>query len=206
MSDFFQPDNPIIRFLSRFFDLMVLNFLFIISCIPIVTIGAATSAMYFITIKMQSGNEPGIVKGYLKVFRQNFKQATLLWLPVLLGIVFLGADLYIIYRVLDPQFIFLQYPVFITLFILVSIMIYAFPLLSNYECNTKQLLKNSILISLSNIPTTIFIIVIHIIIIYVSSLSGKNLIIILSFALFFGFAALSYFFSIFIAKIFDRYI
>lgn len=204
MNHFFQPDNPIMRFLSKFCDLMFLNCLFLLSCIPLITIGAAISAMYYMVLKMHQDEEPSIAKGYFKAMRDNFKQATLVWLPLLFCFIFFGADLYIIYNIIDPSYNWLQVPVWIIIFILISILIYAFPLLSSFECTTKQLLKNAILLSLSNIPTTIFIAAVHIAILYLCFLSNELLVVIGSLALFFGCAAMAYFFALFLGRIFAR--
>ena len=66
MRRFFNPENPIMCFLSKLFDLILLNFLFLLSCIPVITAGAALSALYYIVLKMQHDEEPSIIKGYCK--------------------------------------------------------------------------------------------------------------------------------------------
>lgn len=204
MKNLFHPENPVIKFLSHFYDIMVLNFFFIITSLPVFTIGASICAAYHITLKLADGEEPYIIKGYFKAFRENFKQATLLWIPLLFAIVFFSADLFIIYNVIDKKYEFLQIPVWIFIFVIVSLIIYAFPLLSTYECTTKQLLKNAVLLSLANFPTTVFITVLHIGILYIASTSGRNLVIVGSLALFFGFAGVMYFCSVFLLRIFQK--
>lgn len=204
MKNPFNPENPITKFLSHFYDLMVLNFFFIITSLPIFTIGASICAAYHITMKLVDGEDPYIIKGYFKAFRENFKQATLLWVPLLFAIIFFSADLYIIYNVIDKRYEFLQFPVWILIFVIVSLIIYSFPLLSSYECSTKQLLKNAVLLSLANFPTTIFIVVLHLAILYIASTSGRNLVIVGSLELFFGFAAFMYFCSLFLLRIFRK--
>ena len=204
MSNLFSPENPLIRFLHHFFDLMLLNALFIITCIPVFTIGAATSAMYHMTLIMIEGEDPYIAKGYFHSFKENFKQATLLWIPLFLAGLFFAVDLYIIYQVIDPGYSYFQFPVWFFIFIIISLMIYAFPLLGNYQNTTKQVLKNAILLSISNFPTTIFIVVLHLGIMYIASISAKSLVIVGSLALFFGFAGVAYFCSLFLARIFHK--
>ena len=204
MNNLFNPENPIIRFLHHFFDVMLLNALFIITCIPIFTIGTAITAMYHMTLTMIDGEDPYIVKGYFRSFRENFKQATLLWIPLFLAGLFFAVDLYIIYQVIDPGYSYLQFPVWIFIFIIISLIIYAFPLLGNYQNTTKQILKNAILLSISNFPTTIFIVVLHLGIMYIASASAQSLVIVGSLALFFGFAGVAYFCSLFLAKIFHK--
>ena len=205
MKNLFNPQNPLMKFLSHFFDIMVLNFFFIITSLPLFTIGASLSATYHMTLKLVDGEEPYIIKGYLKAFRENFRQATLLWIPLMAAILFFSVDLFIIYRIIDKRYEFLQIPVWIFLFVIVSLVIYAFPLLSSYQCTTRLLLKNAVLLSIANFPTTVFIVVLHMGILYIASTSGRNLVIVGSLALFFGFAGIMYFCSLFLLRIFRKY-
>ena len=76
----FSHDSRFMQTLTRVTDLIVLNICFLISCIPIVTIGAANAAMYTLCFRMLRDEDNGIVKSYFRAFRDNFKQATLLWL------------------------------------------------------------------------------------------------------------------------------
>ncbi|MDD6401820.1 MAG: DUF624 domain-containing protein [Lachnospiraceae bacterium] len=204
MSNFFQQDNPLFRFMGRFFDLMHINLLFILTSIPLFTIGASLSASYSICLKIINNEEPSITKEYFKAFKLNFKQATIIWLSLLFGLCFFGYDLYIIYCVIDPKYLFIQVPVWIIIALLVSIFIYSFPQIGRFESTTKNIVKNSILISLSNLPVTIFYVVIHLILYYLTFVEYKNIIIAFSLVIFFGFAAIIYFFSIFFNRIFDK--
>lgn len=205
MSNFFNINNPIMRFLSIFCDLILLNILFIISCLPIFTIGSAISSLYYITLQMINGDDPYIFKGYWKAFRNNFKQATCIWIPVCIAIAFFCFEIYLIYNVIDPVYTILQYPILIIMFAILSIIIYAFPLLACFKNTTKQLLKNSILLSIGNIPTTIFITVLHIAIITIASISGKAFVTVFSIAIFFGFSGVAYFCSLFLNQIFKKH-
>lgn len=204
MRRFFQPENPVMRLLSKAFDLMLLNFLFLISCIPVITAGAAISALYYMVLKMHRDEETYIVKGYFNAFKNNFRQATLIWIFLLFFFIFFGVDLYIIYAVIDPVYRWLQVPVWIIIFILLSVLIYAFPLLSSYESSTKLLLKNSVLLSLGNFPTTVFIAVIQMVLIRFSTSSARSFILTGSVALFIGCALLAYFYGLFFQRIFSR--
>ena len=96
MNRLFNIDNPVMQFLSKMFDLVVLNLIFILSCIPVITIGASISALYYVCLKMLRGEDPYIWQNYWKAFRQNFKQSTIVWLLFLAAVVILGMDFYII--------------------------------------------------------------------------------------------------------------
>ena len=72
---FFSLDSKFSQIMGRVFDLMMLNIIFLIMCIPIVTIGANFTAMYYVTLKMIKNEETYIFRTYWKSFRENFKQA-----------------------------------------------------------------------------------------------------------------------------------
>ena len=80
MNGFFNMDSPVMRFLSRVCDLMILNLLCLICCIPIITIGASITALYSVTLKMVKGEETYIVKGFFHALKQNFKISTIMTL------------------------------------------------------------------------------------------------------------------------------
>ena len=68
--------NPIIRILEKFGDLFVLNLIFVLACIPFVTIGAAVTALFTMTNKMVRNEEGTMWNGFWKAFRDNFKIGT----------------------------------------------------------------------------------------------------------------------------------
>lgn len=90
MSSLFSPNSKFSIFMTRVFDLFVLNMLFLLSSIPFVTIGTASTSVYYITLKMAAGTDTYIVKPYFKVFKENFKKSTIVWcITALIGVVLL---------------------------------------------------------------------------------------------------------------------
>ena len=90
MKKFFDQDNPFNVILTGIFDLAILNILWFICCIPIITIGASTSALYSVTLKMVRNEEGEIAKSFFAAFKSNFKEsipetAVLLAVAVLLA-------------------------------------------------------------------------------------------------------------------------
>ena len=77
MGRLFDTDNIVWRFLGRVADLVILNFLFLLCSIPIVTIGASWTALYSVTLKAVKNEESYIAKGFLEGFKENFKQSTI---------------------------------------------------------------------------------------------------------------------------------
>lgn len=96
MSNFFNMDNGLFRALGKLADLMLLNILFLVCSLPIFTIGASFTAMYYVTLKLAENEEGYIARGFLKSFKQNFKQATIIWLILLFFGIVLVLDLLIL--------------------------------------------------------------------------------------------------------------
>ena len=76
MGRIFSLDSPLFSFLNKVADLILLNILTMICCLPIITIGASMTALHYVVLKMVRDEESYIVRSYFKSFRQNFKQAT----------------------------------------------------------------------------------------------------------------------------------
>ena len=86
MDRFFSMDNKFFTFMNKVADLCILNIVCLICCIPIVTAGASITAMFFVTMKMVKNEESYIIKSFFKSFRQNFKQATVINLIMLVTV------------------------------------------------------------------------------------------------------------------------
>ena len=86
MGKIFDMDSPVMRVLNRVGDLLILNVLMIVCCIPVITAGAAFTAMHYVLLKIVRGEEGYLIRGFFKSFRSNFRQATLIWLLSLIHI------------------------------------------------------------------------------------------------------------------------
>ena len=99
LSGLFNYDNPVWRFIGKFFDILILNILWMVCSIPIFTIGASTTAVYYVTLKLVRDEEGSTVKAFFKSFRENFKQATAIWIVLLIAGIIIAGDLYFFIRV-----------------------------------------------------------------------------------------------------------
>lgn len=95
MGRFFNIDSPIMSGLNKLADLIWLNILAFFCCIPIVTVGASITALNYVALKMVRDEEGYVTKEYFKSFKQNFKQATIIWLIMLLVTAVIIGDLFI---------------------------------------------------------------------------------------------------------------
>ena len=88
MNRFFNMDNKFFVFMGRVADLLLLNFLCILCCIPVVTAGASITALYYVTLKMARDEESYIARSFFRSFKQNFKQSTIINIIMLLELGF----------------------------------------------------------------------------------------------------------------------
>lgn len=156
MSNLFSTDSPLWRALTKVADLIWLNILFVICCIPVFTVGAALSAMYSVTFKMCNNEEGAISQNFFDAFRENFKQATILWL-IMLGMgIFLIVDFLMV-----PFFGGTFYEVAFWILCVIGIVYimtfsYLFPLQSKFENTIKRTLMNALLLPIRHLlPTTV---------------------------------------------------
>lgn len=152
-------DSPVMRFLNRMADLLILNLLMIVLCIPVITIGASVTAMHYVLLKMVRGEEGYLIRGFFKSFKMNFKQATIIWLMMLAVIILLVGDV-LIMAYSGLQFSrALVYAILAMAVFLMLIAIYVFPLLSRFENTVGRTLKNALIITFLNLPKSVLMLV-----------------------------------------------
>lgn len=154
MQFLFSPDSKIMQFLSRLADLILLNAVFLLTCVPVFTIGAANAALYTVCFRMDSEREEPLLRSYFRAFRENFRQGTALWLILLL----FGSTAMINVFLFLTKTTVLRYcfALFVVLFALVAMIFgYVFPLLSQFRNTVKENLKNAILLSLAYLPRSL---------------------------------------------------
>lgn len=156
---FLDLDSPVMRFLNRMGDLMILNILMIICCIPVITVGAAFTAMHYVLLKMVRDREGYLIRGFFKSFVQNFKQATLIWLLMLLVIaVYVGDILIFNYSgLVFPKAVVIA--VLAIALLLLMVAAYIFPLQARFENTIINTLKNALMLAIINLPKTILMLV-----------------------------------------------
>ena len=142
MGRIFNMDNKFFTFMSRVADLIILNVVFIVCCIPIVTIGASVTAMNYVTMKMARNEESYIVKSFFKSFRENFKQATIIWLILLVAGLLLGMDFRIVQQVESTGLLkVVTYGLYMVALIYAMVLSYIFPLLAKFDNTIKNTFK-----------------------------------------------------------------
>ena len=204
MSKIFDMDSPLFRGLSKLADIMILNIIFIICCIPIVTIGASVTAMSYVTLKMKDGEEGYIFRTFFKSFKQNFKQATIIWLLLLFLAVFMVVDFLIIGSMEGTMAMTMKVLVGMGGLILLMVFIYVFPLQARFYNSIKATIQNAILLSIANFPKTFCMMAVMIAAVLVTLINGYTLWYGLLVWILVGFALMSWINSQFIYGIFKK--
>ena len=145
-----------------------LNTLWMVCSLPIFTIGASTTALYKVTLKVADETDSTISKEFFKAFRDNFAQATRIWLIMLVAGILLGTDGYIVshLRAASTGPMAVLWTLNLALIICASIvyvivLIYVFPLISRFENTDWAMIKNSFLIGIHFLFCTISVAAIH---------------------------------------------
>ncbi|MBO5208152.1 MAG: YesL family protein [Lachnospiraceae bacterium] len=159
MGKVFDMDSPFMRVMSRIGDLLFLNIIMIICCIPVITAGAAFTAMHYVLLKIVRKEEGYLVRGFLKSFKQNFKQATIIWLIMLLVIaIFVGDFLIFSYSGIEFSKVF-TIVFFAVAVVLLMGAVYVFPILARFDNTIKNTFKNAFSMAILNLPRTIIMVI-----------------------------------------------
>lgn len=147
MAGFFSTDSKLYKFMSKLTDLVKLNFMWLAFSLPVVTVGISTIAAYTVALKMAENEEGYIARGFLKAFKDNWKQGLIMSLITLLCAWAVYLDFQIFSAVEENSVIFLIIGV-ITAYVFTFSLLYAYPLLARYENTIPKTLKNSFSISM----------------------------------------------------------
>lgn len=206
--NFFNYDGSFFNILNRLTDLVILNVLWLVCCIPIVTAGASTTAMLYVTMKMVNDEDAYITRNFFKSFKENFRQSTTIWLIMLvLGCIIVG-DYFILPNMMISDTL---YSIAFAIFCLVSllygmILIYLFPLQAKLENKIKHTFKNALLLSIRHLPTSILLLVIMAVTVVAMYWTATVLPQLFFIWIVIGFSAIAYGCSFLYCRIFNLYI
>lgn len=159
MGRLFNLDSPVFSFLNKIADLIWLNILTAICCIPVFTIGASMTALNYVVLKMVRNEEGYLTKSFFKSFKQNFKQATIIWMILLAAILVLMGDFYILKYAASGVPVWVRVAVFaVTLILLIAVM-HVFPVLAKFDNSIRNTFRNSFLMGILSLPKTVLMII-----------------------------------------------
>lgn len=152
----FSPDSKFMILMGKFVDIACTNILWLLLCIPVVTAGAATKALYANLFALRRGEDCGAAS-FLRSFRQDFLRTTGLWLLIAV----LAAALFLDYTIVASlQFTGYMVLVCVICFLGVALLMFSgmvFPMLSQFPCTLKEAVINGVLLSIAHLPKMVVI-------------------------------------------------
>ncbi len=145
-----------------------LNILWLVCCLPVFTIGASTTALYYACLKIARGEETSIAGMFFRAFKQNFRQATVLWLILLPVGLLLGGDIWVLWHLHNATSGTLAVLCTLGLALVVVaaiayaiVLMYVFPLVASVSNTNFAMLKNSFFIGTHYLFCTILVFAVH---------------------------------------------
>ena len=159
----FDLDSPLMQFLNKVADMMWLNILTLICCIPIITVGPALTALHYMALKMARNEECYITRDYFKSFKLNLRQGILIWLIQLVVIVLLIGD----FLILNYSAINFGQPMKIILMVVSIVVLFTFtfvyPVLAKFDNTVLRTIKNAFFIGILQFPKTILMMILSVV-------------------------------------------
>lgn len=157
--DRFFESKPVV-YMSKFIDIILLNVIFLLSCIPVFTAGAAWTAMYYTCVKVIRRDRGKVWQEYIKSFKSNLKTAVGIWIPL---VVLEGGLGVITYRLLvsgHSSFSAAAIGISMAFFLFVlAVMIYSFAILSRFTVSAAGAAKNAVIMSIRHGGESIYMLV-----------------------------------------------
>lgn len=155
MGNIFNMDNAFFTVMGKLVDIFVISVIWLLLCIPVVTIGPATTALYYVMVKVIRRERGYLLREYFKCFKMNFKQGAIV--SIILAITYLA--LY-----LDREIVLsfegnagvVLFTIFNAMLVIVfCVTLYIFPVLSRFKVSIKQLFKSSMFMAMRHLPSTV---------------------------------------------------
>lgn len=204
---FFSLDSPLMQKLNFFSHFVLLNLLWVFTSLPLITIGASTTALFYCTMKLDREKDIAVFQDFFSSFKENFLVSTKAWIILIIVGFILSVDLYFTggITVAWIQMIFAGVLILTTFFIL-CVSLFIFPILARFHNTTKEAFRYSFILPFKHIKQTLVLVLIVVVLsmIYISSTLTLVYGTLCLFS--FGVALLAYLFSKRFNIIFNNYI
>lgn len=160
---FLDIDGPLIQFLSKAADLMWLNILTMVCCIPVITAGASLTALNYMALKIVRGEEGYITKGFFKAFKENFKQSTIIWLLFLLVAAVIGTDYRIMMNTELGESKVMKVLIIAAAVLVLFTFMFVFPVQAKFVNSVRRTIWNAFVFSVFQFPKTALMVVLYVI-------------------------------------------
>jgi len=165
MRSIIDPEGPVLQFITKIVYSVWLNILWFVCCIPIITIGPATTALFYSCQKMARDEEGYITRSFFHSFRENFKQGTVIGLIMTVMGAFLVVDGYVLRRLYhtSPFWAILTAVFLVACVAWLIVFMWIFPLLAHFDNTTPAMFKNAIMLGMRFLLCTALMAVIYLV-------------------------------------------
>lgn len=199
MSNFFDMNGGVMDTLGKITDVIILSLLFLIFSLPVITMGASFTALYYTSVKCIRRGRGYLFKSFWTSFRENFTEATALWMLLLIIGSLLGLNVWFSTKAVSGSMSFILTCLYVMMgFTIFLITVYLFPLLSRFHMGKKKLITTAFYMAVRHLPYSILMMLI-----FAASLAAAYIVIPLIFILP---AAGSLLFSLPMERILKKYI
>lgn len=165
----FKYDNLFFTILGKIMDILWVSLLWILFSIPIVTIGASSTALYYTIHKVVFNNEAYIVRTFVNSFKSNLKDSTIKWVISVILIAFLSVDIILVRSFAESGNIIaaLIYPLLIILIFVVMCNFSVFSYSARFDDSIKASIYKSAVLVATNLGWMIFLLIILFMALYI---------------------------------------
>ena len=201
----FDTDNFLMRFCEKVLDIVTVNLLFVVSCLPIVTIGVAKISLYQTIFEVKGSRRVPVFRTYMRAFKQNLKLGLQLGL-LELGIFLISVvDLSLFWGQTSLGFQLIKAICLGILIFLTLVMLASYPIAARYDLTWKEVLQKGLLLVSFNFVWFFLMLAIILLIMMLLYLSGFTLVLGGSAFLLFGFGLLAFCQAGLMEKLFAKY-
>lgn len=154
MEGFFRVDGPLVNFLTKFGQLVILTVVWIICCIPIITIGPAMSAFYYAVMKSVRKDVGYPVKEFFRSFRRTLKDGSFFTVLYLIWAVLIYVNVQYLENVPGKSHLFMLFAYIVLVALSAGLACYLFPALSRFDVSRGRLVKMALYMTLTRLPLT----------------------------------------------------
>ena len=151
----FEEGSPFQGFLNKMTDLLILNLVTLLLCLPVITAGAALTAMHYVLLKMVRGEEGYIVKSFFRAFKREFRQATVMWVMFMALAALMASTLVMVLQGGGSYPLWLPSSILVVAVLELICMIYAFAMQSRFDNSVIHTIINAVTLTFAELPSSL---------------------------------------------------
>jgi hypothetical protein len=153
-----DPDSPIMSFLARVADLVILNVLWLLCCLPVVTAGASTTAMYHVVRHLQEESISSVTRDFFRSFKSDFRQATPVYLLLLIPTAAVVMNAWILSaQSSDVVPVYVRAIWMVSALMLTFVVSFVYPVMAYFDDTVWKTLRTAAVLAVAKLPRTVLI-------------------------------------------------